>query len=236
MLLNKLDKLSDSDDIKIKILEQSIFYNWQGVYPLAENQQKVHEPVKKNQNQDYYSSGYKYETVEEKRRYQMESNKKIPPHSVEAEKTVLGSILLNSSNISIASKRIDVNTFYKEVHRIIFKSMLSIHVQGKPIDLIMLIEELKGNNLLEAVGVISYITSLQTIVPNSSNINYYIDLLIDKNNRRVAMSLLNDLNDKLFDEKIEVVKTGIESIRSIFTNNKSIEKQYCRLLIFNKER
>lgn len=156
----------------------------------------------------------------------MESNKKIPPHSVEAEQTVLGSILLNPSNISIASKRIDVNTFYKEVHRIIFKSMLSIHVQGKPIDLIMLIEELKGNNLLEAVGGISYITSLQTIVPNSSNINHYIDLLIDKSNRRVAMSLLNDLNDKLFNEKIEVVKTGIESIRSIFTNNKSIEQLY----------
>lgn len=156
----------------------------------------------------------------------MESNKKIPPHSVEAEQTVLGSILLNPSNISIASKRIDVNTFYKEVHRIIFKSMLSIHVQGKPIDLIMLIEELKGNNLLEAVGGISYITSLQTIVPNSSNINHYIDLLIDKSNRRVAMSLLNDLNDKLFNEKMEVVKTGIESIKSIFTNNKSIEELY----------
>ena len=156
----------------------------------------------------------------------MESNKKIPPHSVEAEQTVLGAILLNPSLISIASKRIDVDTFYKEVHQKIFKNMLSIHIQGKPIDLIILIEELKGNDELEEVGGVEYITSLQTIVPNYSNIDYYLDLLIDKNNRRVAISLLNILNDKLYNDKIETVKTDIESIKSIFNNNKSIEQLY----------
>lgn len=156
----------------------------------------------------------------------MESNKKIPPHSVEAEQTVLGAILLNPSLISIASKRIDVDTFYKEVHQKIFKNMLSIHIQGKPIDLIILIEELKGNDELEEVGGVEYITSLQTIVPNYSNIDYYLDLLIDKNNRRVAIGLLNILNDKLYNDKIETVKTDIESIKSIFSNNKSIEQLY----------
>jgi len=156
----------------------------------------------------------------------MESNRKIPPHSVEAEQTVLGAILLNPSLISIASKRIDVDTFYKEVHQKIFKNMLSIHIQGKPIDLIILIEELKGNDELEEVGGVEYITSLQTIVPNYSNIDYYLDLLIDKNNRRVAISLLNILNDKLYNDKIETVKTDIESIKSIFSNNKSIEQLY----------
>lgn len=156
----------------------------------------------------------------------MESNRKIPPHSVEAEQTVLGAILLNPSLISIASKRIDVDIFYKEVHQKIFKNMLSIHIQGKPIDLIILIEELKGNDELEEVGGVEYITSLQTIVPNYSNIDYYLDLLIDKNNRRVAISLLNILNDKLYNDKIETVKTDIESIKSIFSNNKSIEQLY----------
>lgn len=156
----------------------------------------------------------------------MESNKKIPPHSVEAEQTVLGAILLNPSLISIASKRIDVDTFYKEVHQKIFKNMLSIHIQGKPIDLIILIEELKNNDELEEVGGVEYITSLQTIVPNYSNIDYYLDLLIDKNNRRVAIGLLNILNDKLYNDKIETVKTDIESIKSIFSNNKSIEQLY----------
>ncbi|MCC3868932.1 DnaB-like helicase N-terminal domain-containing protein [Terrisporobacter mayombei] len=156
----------------------------------------------------------------------MESNKKIPPHNVEAEQTVLGAILLNPSLISIASKRIDVDTFYKEVHQKIFKNMLSIHIQGKPIDLIILIEELKGNDELEEVGGVEYITSLQTIVPNYSNIGYYLDLLIDKNNRRVAIGLLNILNDKLYNDKIETVKTDIESIKSIFSNNKSIEQLY----------
>lgn len=156
----------------------------------------------------------------------MEINKKIPPHSVEAEQTVLGAILLNPSLISIASKRIDVDTFYKEVHQKIFKNMLSIHIQGKPIDLIILIEELKGNDELEEVGGVEYITSLQTIVPNYSNIDYYLDLLIDKNNRRVAIGLLNILNDKLYNDKIETVKTDIESIKSIFSNNKSIEQLY----------
>ena len=79
---------------------------------------------------------------------------------------------------------------------------------------------------MEEVGGVEYITSLQTIVPNYSNIDYYLDLLIDKNNRRVAIDLLNILNDKLYNDKIETVKTDIESIKSIFSNNKSIEQLY----------
>lgn len=54
MLFNKLDKLSTSDDIKIKILEQSIFYNWQGVFPLKENQTIAHDPVKEKPKLDEY--------------------------------------------------------------------------------------------------------------------------------------------------------------------------------------
>lgn len=155
-----------------------------------------------------------------------ENLKKTPPHSVEAEQSVLGTILLDPSVMSIASKRIKSSDFYNEVHKIIFESMLDIYHQNKPIDLIILIEELKGNNLLEAIGGIAYLTSLTTIVPTTSNVEYYINILMDKTNRRKAIRLLNSLNDKLFNGNLESVKSSIESFKSIFVNNKSIEDLY----------
>ncbi|WP_297132987.1 DnaB-like helicase N-terminal domain-containing protein [Terrisporobacter sp.] len=156
----------------------------------------------------------------------MSTNIKIPPHSVEAEQTVLGSILLDNKIISRASKRIKTDIFYKESHRIIYENILNLYKRGDPIDLIMLSEELKNNNVLIDVGGMSYISSLLTIVPSTSNIDYYIDLLQDKYSRRQALIEISTMENDLYNGKIEALTGGIDNLKSILMNNKNIENLY----------
>lgn len=145
------------------------------------------------------------------------------PHSTEAEQSVLGSLVLNPALINLVSKSITVEHFYTESHKIIYESMLNIHLKGKKIDLILLADELKSNGYLELVGGISYITSLSTMVPTTSNIEYYLDILADKNARRVSLSILNDLSDKLLNEDLETLKNGAESLKNALSNNKKTQ-------------
>ena len=105
----------------------------------------------------------------------MEDMTRIPPHSVESEQSILGSILLDKDAIITVSETIKPDDFYKEAHKLIYESMMKLNNKGEPIDLITLTEELRNQGFLDDVGGISYITSLSTIVPTTSNVKYYSD-------------------------------------------------------------
>jgi len=99
--------------------------------------------------------------------------KKTPPHSLEAEKTVLGGILLNNKNLNVVLSLVTPNDFYKEANRIILEKIISLVDKGMPVDLVTLNEELQKAGLLDEVGGASYISSLLDGVPQSLNIEYY---------------------------------------------------------------
>lgn len=103
--------------------------------------------------------------------------------NLEAEQSILGSILLDKSCIEHIESLVS-NDFSKEYNRIIFESMMDLNEKNKPIDLITLTSELKSKGLLEHVGGISYITSLSTIVPTTSNIKHYVDIVKDLSDKR----------------------------------------------------
>ena len=148
------------------------------------------------------------------------------PYSLEAEQCVLGSIILEPTLISMASKRINTDVFYKEVHKIIFENMIELHKEGKKADLISVVDKLKSNEYLDKIGGMSYITGLQTIVPSVTSINYYIDMLIDKRARRASISVLDELYDKMYSGELESLRSGVESLKSVLTNNKSTKELY----------
>lgn len=156
----------------------------------------------------------------------MQNNKKISPHSLESEQIILGAILLDRSLIGKISKRINSDTFYEKIHKEIFNIMLDIYEECKPIDIIILCEALKNKNMLEVVGGRSYLTSLTTIVPSTSNIDYYLDLIIDKKNRRKCLIDLNRLEATIYNGKIDEIKTYVKAIDSIFKNDKSVEQLF----------
>ena len=75
--------------------------------------------------------------------------------------------------------------FYKEAHKIIYESMLKLNSNNEPIDLITLIEELRKEGHLDSIGGISYLTSLSTIVPTTSNVKYYANIVKEKSVMRL---------------------------------------------------
>lgn len=108
----------------------------------------------------------------------------LPPHSVEAEKGVLSSMMqLRDGSEAIAEcveKGIGAQHFYNPVHRTIYTMLRDMHDAGKAIDLITVTAELRDRKLLESVGGSPYVTELCTVVPTAANVAYYIDEVRDK--------------------------------------------------------
>ena len=151
----------------------------------------------------------------------MEDITRIPPHSVESEQSILGSILLDKDAMITVSETINPDDFYKEAHKIIYECMIKLSNKSEPIDLITLTEELKKQGHLDDVGGISYITSLSTIVPTTSNVKYYADIVKEKSVLRNLIKVSNDIINLGYDSS-----TKIEDI---------LEKAEKKYLIYHKK-
>lgn len=106
--------------------------------------------------------------------------KKTPPHSPEAEKTVLGGILVNNENLNVVLSIISPEDFYKEANRKILEKIIALVDKGIPVDLLSLSEELQKAGYLEEVGGASYLSSLLDGVPKSLNIEYHCQIIKEK--------------------------------------------------------
>ena len=137
---------------------------------------------------------------------------RIPPHSVEAEQSVLGSILLDKDAMISVSETLIPEDFYKEAHRVIYESMLKLYNSQSEIDLITLTDELRDQGYLDDIGGIAYITSLSTVVPTTSNIKYYVNIVKEKSISRQLISAANDIINLGYDgsAKVEYVLENAE--------------------------
>src|SRR5436309_16094640 len=100
-------------------------------------------------------------------------SERILPHNLEAERSVLGAILLHNEAFNLAAEVIDSHDFYRDAHRRIFDKMVKLVERGSAIDLVTLKEELGRAGELEEVGGPAYITSLVDGLPRSTNVEYY---------------------------------------------------------------
>lgn len=146
----------------------------------------------------------------------MEDICRIPPHSVESEQSILGSILLDKEAIITVTETIKPEDFYKEAHKIIYECMMKLNNKNEPIDLITLTEELKKQGHLEDIGGISYITSLSTIVPTTSNVKYYADIVKEKSVLRKLIRVSNDILNLGYDSSIKVEDILEKAEKQIF--------------------
>ena len=137
---------------------------------------------------------------------------RIPPHRVEAEQSVLGSILLDKEAMISVSETLVPEDFYKEAHKVIYESMLKLYNSQSEIDLITLTDELRDQGYLDDIGGIAYITSLSTVVPTTSNIKYYVNIVKEKSISRQLISAANDIINLGYDgsAKVEYVLENAE--------------------------
>ncbi len=106
--------------------------------------------------------------------------KKTPPHSLEAEKTVLGGVLVNNAYLNVVLSQLAPEDFYRDAHRQILEGMVVLMDRGQPIDLLTLSEELQRRGLLEEIGGAAYLASLMDGVPRTLNIEYYAQIIKEK--------------------------------------------------------
>ena len=105
---------------------------------------------------------------------------KVPPQNIEAEQSILGSILLENSAINSALEILTKDDFYNEAHRKIFNVIVELSEKNEPVDLITLSNALKDKALLDSVGGTSYLASLVDNVPSSANVAHYAKIVKEK--------------------------------------------------------
>ncbi len=132
---------------------------------------------------------------------------KTPPNNTEAERAVLGSILLDTTGRSedrvmdlCLTGGVTPETFYDTRNRTIYSTMLSLNQQGKPLDALVLIEALRTEGKLEAIGGVGYIQSLIDQTPTTAHAEHYIGIIRGKHLRRTMIERATKVVEKCFDE------------------------------------
>ena len=119
---------------------------------------------------------------------------KTLPQNIEAEKAVLGSILLDDQAINGALEEVGINDFYDQNHKKIFSAMLELDGENKPIDVVTLYEKLKSKkSMLQEIGGSTYLTQLVEFVPSSSNVNVYARSVREKSILRSMIQTASEI-------------------------------------------
>jgi len=113
---------------------------------------------------------------------------RVPPQNVDAEKSVLGSMLIDDEAIGFAVEILDDIWFYDNAHQKIYKAILDLYNARKKVDLITLSDRLKSDGILDDVGGVTYLSSIIDFVPTSANVEYYAHIVKEKGILRKLIS------------------------------------------------
>lgn len=128
---------------------------------------------------------------------------RIPPHSIEAERAILGAILLNKDAFDAVSSIVKAEDFYSDNHRVIYEALVSIVGKNQRADYVLLSEELKKSQKLEAVGGILYLTNLTTDIVDAYNVEDHAKIVRDKAHLRKLIHVANAVESMAYREEEE---------------------------------
>jgi replicative DNA helicase len=149
---------------------------------------------------------------------------KMPPQNIEAEQSVLGSLMIDKNAIIKVGDIITSEDFYKDNHGKIYEAMIYLYEHHEPIDLLSLSNRLKDTGNLERVGGQSYLASLANIVPTAANIVHYAKIVEKKAVLRRLIDNASQIVAEAYDETEEVEKTLDDAEQKIF----SVSKKHIR--------
>lgn len=144
------------------------------------------------------------------------STDRVPPHNIEAEVAVLGSLLLDKNLIDTAGEKLKPEHFYRKEHQSIFKAILELYSDDKPVDLISLTDRLKKKGELEKIGGASFVSSIVSALPTPANIEHYAAILIEKAILRELIDVSNDITNRCYAGKEDGTKILDKAEQSIF--------------------
>ena len=156
------------------------------------------------------------------------------PGNIEAEKNVLGSILLKPDVCDDVALSVRSEDFSDEAHQTIFRHLLDLHDGGKRIDATILLERLRTKGDLDAVGGAAAIAELIGSVPHAAHASHYAHIIRDKSMLRslidASTDILRDAYDA-YDEPRELLSQAEEKIFSILEQRSSAERSLSRLFL-----
>jgi replicative DNA helicase len=140
------------------------------------------------------------------------SGPRVPPHSMEAEESVIGSVLLDNQAINVCLERIRADDFYKTAHQTIFEAMAMLSDKREPIDIVTLGQQLRAKGELENVGGPQYLSYLASAVPNAANVGYYARMIKEMSVRRRLIHESTDIINSAFqmEGELEDFIDGVE--------------------------
>ncbi|NMC51545.1 replicative DNA helicase [Candidatus Kuenenbacteria bacterium] len=129
---------------------------------------------------------------------------RMPPQNLEAEQSVLGSLLIDKNAITKIADALIPQEFYKDAHRIIYENMLALYEDKEPIDILSLTSKLEEKKLLETVGGRTYLIDLTNSVPTASNVVYYAKIVRKKATLRKMIETAAEIEQMGYEEESEV--------------------------------
>ena len=150
------------------------------------------------------------------------SDNNLPPTNIEAEEAILGSILFDPGAISTVASILNVNAFYIAAHQQIYRAALELHGQDRLTDLIGVSTWLKDRKLLTKAGGTAKLSNLLNRTVSATNIDRYINLVLEKYQRRQLIAAALEIEDLAYDNATELEKVFNISEEKIFnlTTNK----------------
>lgn len=129
------------------------------------------------------------------------SNIKMPPHSIEAEQSVLGGLLLDNESWEKISDKLVAEDFYRKDHRLIFRALRFLAENMRPMDVVTLYEFLEQEGEADEIGGLAYIADLAKNTPSASNIVAYADIVRERAVLRELISVSNEIADAAYEPK-----------------------------------
>ncbi len=144
-------------------------------------------------------------------------NDRTLPHNLDAERSVLGAILLRNDAINAAVEVLQPDDFYREAHQLLLEHMIQLSERGAAIDLITLSEALDRADALEKVGGPAYITRLVDGVPRTTNVEYYAQIVKEKSTLRRLITEAGRIAAEAYDADRDASEILDEAERGIFS-------------------
>ncbi len=146
----------------------------------------------------------------------MRTGLRIPPHSLEAEMALLGSIMLRPDVMYEVIDIVSPPSFYFEKHRVIFETILELFSKHVPVDILSLSTRLKEKDALERIGGMTFLTELSSTVPSSANAKHYADIVMKKHMMRQLIEASEFLSHLGFNEAGELEDVLDQAEKKVF--------------------
>src|ERR687897_563477 len=145
---------------------------------------------------------------------------RVPPHDLDAERAVIGAMLVSETAVAAVAERLAAEDFYSEVHRIIYGAMMRLYSRGEPIDQLTLTNELRSVNEFERIGGRPYVFQIVESVPTAANAGRYADIVRGKALLRAIIDVGSRITEDAFrepEDEVTGVETGFEDLDRLTT-------------------